>query len=76
MRASDCARCFAKCRALDCAHLGEATGESVEVAGCGGCKSAKTQTAVFACELHGTCTPLAKNQAGIQACEGCEEWSN
>lgn len=55
-----------------CAHLGEATGETVQCEeGCG----QGTRLKVFSCAVHGACT-IAKRGTGVAGrCRGCKDFA-
>src|SRR5690606_14195224 len=60
---------------LKCLHLLSPTERNVPVIGCGGCGS-KGETAVFECELHGECTPLAsRTDSKVVACDSCGNYA-
>jgi hypothetical protein len=85
IRAEDCERCYAKCKAypdepsrnpLDCRHLLAFTGNNAPLAKCGGCQTATGETGIWQCELHGLVTPLAKStDATLRHCGGCRDWA-
>jgi len=54
---------------LDCVHLVEATGETVQVP----CNCPGMFTTLWECDLFGRVTPLARVE-GIKSCAGCGEW--
>jgi hypothetical protein len=55
----------------DCLHLGEPTGRLKRIRG--GCPSHRT--AIYECELHGECSPLAETTAAwVVACRGCGDY--
>lgn len=56
-----------------CAHFGPDTGRQVETL-CGSCGDASrlVRLNVFACDVHGACTPGTK-VAGVACCKGCQE---
>lgn len=55
---------------LPCRHLGPSTGETVECPTCSG----RVQLKLFACAVHGTCTP-GKAAPGVANCLGCDSYT-
>lgn len=51
-----------------CPYFGEPTGESIDCPTC----SARVSLKVFACEVHGKCTPGRKVN-GVACCRGCKD---
>lgn len=51
-----------------CRFFGDATGETIECKTCNG----KVSLKVFACEVHGKCTP-AKIVKDVACCNGCKD---
>lgn len=60
---------------VDCLHILEATGDSVEQKNCG-CPGNK-MTSVFECELFGRVAPFAKGDPvdGVRACQKCGQYA-
>lgn len=56
---------------LRCRHLGAMTGETVACQACGGLRR---QVPVYACAVHGTCTPTQLNK-GRGCCRICPDHS-
>lgn len=63
-----------------CEHLGQSTGESVKLFGCGGCAADRLQgidATVFECELHGRCVTSRKgtglSDPTIKRCVECSD---
>lgn len=53
-----------------CKFLGDATGDNFT---CKGCPGSPRVHALFACEIHGSCLPLA-TVAGVACCTNCREY--
>lgn len=54
-----------------CVHLGEPTGGRVACPSCRG----RVQLKLFACAVHGSCTPL-KKAPGVACCVGCSDYQS